>query len=100
MRDQVRQLRDVRARQKRLGNLLVAAYRDLPQANHRDTIPGRGEVAAAILTAFILDSDPQIGDFMRTMAKLNRGRAFFGSGRDLGRYVLHDYVNNKRQRIS
>ncbi len=55
VRDQVRQLRDVCARQKRLENLLIAAYQRLPHANHLDTIKGIGEVTAAILTAFILD---------------------------------------------
>ncbi len=55
VRDQVRQVRDITARQKRLENLLVLAYRDLPQANHLDSIPGFGPVTAAILTAFILD---------------------------------------------
>jgi transposase len=57
VRDQVRQLRDVRARQKRLENLLVSAYHDLPAPNHLDTIPGIGDVTAAVLTAFILDID-------------------------------------------
>lgn len=55
VRDQVRQLRDGRARQKRLENLLVSAYRALPQANHLDSIPGIGAVTAAVLTAFIVD---------------------------------------------
>jgi transposase len=55
VRDQVRQLRDVRARQKRLEKLLVSAYRALPTGNHLDTIPGIGDVTAAILTAFIAD---------------------------------------------
>jgi transposase len=57
IRDQVRQLRDVRARQKRLENLLVAAYRDRSDPNHLDSIPGIGAVTAAVLTAFILDID-------------------------------------------
>jgi transposase len=57
VRDQVRQLRDVRARQKRLENLLVSAYKAWPQPNHLDTIPGIGDVTAAVLTAFILDID-------------------------------------------
>jgi transposase len=55
LRDHVRQLRDGGARQKRLENLLVGAYRALPHANHLDTIPGIGAVTAAVLTAFILD---------------------------------------------
>jgi transposase len=57
VRDQIRQLRDVQARQKRLENLLIGAYRDWPNANHLDTIGGIGAVTAAVLTAFILDID-------------------------------------------
>jgi transposase len=57
IRDQVRQVRDGWARQKRLENLLVLAYRDLPDPNHLDTIKGFGEVTAAILTAFVADID-------------------------------------------
>lgn len=57
VRDQVRQLRDGGARQKRLEKLLVDAYHALPQTNHLATIPGSGDVTAAVLTAFILDVD-------------------------------------------
>jgi len=57
VRDQVRQLRDNRARQKRLENSLVSAYRALPVPNHLHTIPGIGEVTAAVLTAFIVSID-------------------------------------------
>jgi transposase len=57
VRDQVRQVRDGTARQKRLESLLVSAYRDLPDANHLATIKGIGDVTAAVLTAFILDID-------------------------------------------
>src|SRR5829696_7131585 len=57
VRDQVRQVRDAQARQKRLETLLVSAYCDLPADNHLATIPGIGDVTAAILTAFILDID-------------------------------------------
>jgi transposase len=57
VREQVRQLRDVGARQKRLENLLVSAYRALPQTNHLDSIPGVGAVTAAVLTAFMLHVD-------------------------------------------
>jgi transposase len=57
VRDQVRQLRDVGARQLRLEKTLVDTYRLLPDANHLDSIPGIGDVTAAILTAFMLDID-------------------------------------------
>jgi transposase len=57
VRDQVRQLRDVCARQLRLEKTLLDTYRRLPDANHLDSIPGFGGVTAPILTAFILDID-------------------------------------------
>jgi len=57
VRDQVRQIRDGTARQKRLENLLVSVYQELPAPNYIDTIPGIGPVTAAVLTAFILDID-------------------------------------------
>ena len=57
VRDQVRQLRDVQARQKRLENQMIQAYQRLPAPNHLDTIIGIGDVTAAVLTAFILDID-------------------------------------------
>jgi transposase len=57
VREQVRQLRDVGARQKRLENLLVSVYERLPRPNHLDTIPGIGAVTAAVLTAFLVDLD-------------------------------------------
>ena len=55
VREQVRQLRDASARQKRLENLLISAYQALPTTNHLATIPGIGDVTAAVLTAFIED---------------------------------------------
>jgi len=57
VRDHVRQLRDAGARQKRLENLLVSAYRALPRPNHLDSIPGIGAVTAAVLTACTPDID-------------------------------------------
>ena len=57
VRDQIRQLRDSKARQQRLEKLLVCAYGALPTPNHLDTIPGIGSVTAAVLTASILDID-------------------------------------------
>jgi transposase len=54
VRDQVRQVREAQQRQKSLEQLLVAAYRDLPEDNHLATIIGIGAVTAAILTAKIV----------------------------------------------
>lgn len=55
VRDQIRQLRDCTARQKRLEEQLVTAYRGLDRPNHLDSIPGIGAVTAAVLSAFIGD---------------------------------------------
>jgi transposase len=57
VREQVRQLRDPGARQKRRENLLVGAYPALPRAHHLDSMTGIGEVTAAVLTAFRGDLD-------------------------------------------
>src|SRR5262249_25797235 len=54
-RDHVRRRRDAGARQNRLEKLLVGAYQALPQDNQLATIPGSGDVTAAVLTAFVLD---------------------------------------------
>jgi transposase len=70
LRDQVRQLRDVHARQKRLENTMIQAYRRLPTPNYSHTIPGIGEVTAAVLTAFILDID--------RFETVNKLTAYFG----------------------
>ena len=59
VRDHVRQLRGVGARQQRLENLLVGAYRALPQTNQLDSIPGIGAVSAAFLgQAWLLHPQP------------------------------------------
>jgi transposase len=55
VRDHVRQLRDVQARQKRLESTLAECYGRLPVKNHLDTIKGFGAVTAAVLTAAIVD---------------------------------------------
>jgi transposase len=70
LRDQVRQLRDVHARQKRLEKTLVQAYRALPTANLIDSIPSIGDVTAAVLTAIIFDID--------RFATANKLVAYFG----------------------
>ena len=51
------------------------------------------------INTFILDSHPHTGEFMRRIARINHGRAFFGSAQEVGRYVLLDYVNHKRRTI-
>jgi hypothetical protein len=70
LREQVRQLLEAGARQKRLENLLVSAAQTLPHDNHLATIPGIGDVTAAVLTAFVVDS--------RRFASPSKRVAYFG----------------------
>jgi uncharacterized protein with von Willebrand factor type A (vWA) domain len=50
------------------------------------------------LNTFMLDTEPVITTFIRTMAKLNGGRIFFADPGQLGEYVIVDYVKNRRNR--
>jgi transposase len=51
VRQLVTQLRHSQAAEERLHDLMAAAYRQLPQPNHLDSIPGIGIATAAVLTA-------------------------------------------------
>jgi transposase len=70
VREQVRQLRDAGARQKRLETLLVSTYQALPVSNQLATLPGIGAVTAAVLTAFVVD--------IRRFASPSKLVAYFG----------------------
>jgi transposase len=100
VRDQVRQLRDVKARQQRLEGLLVTAYRELPKANHLDTIPGIGEVTAAVLSAFILDIErfatpnKLVAYFGALPIEMSSGIDRQGQPRSARRYVMSNRGND------
>jgi uncharacterized protein with von Willebrand factor type A (vWA) domain len=53
-----------------------------------------------VINTFMMAQEPALTHFVRVMAKVNRGRAFFASPRHLGQYVLLDYVSNKRRAAS
>src|SRR5262249_39108290 len=94
VREQVRQLRDTGARQKRLEKLLVSVYERLPRPNHLDTIPGIGAVTAAVLTAFIRDIDrfdppsKLVAYFGTLPSEASSGVARDGQPRGPKRYVM------------
>jgi uncharacterized protein with von Willebrand factor type A (vWA) domain len=56
------------------------------------------------LNVLMLESDDPylrtFEHFVNQMAGINKGRAFFVRPEDLGEYVLVDYLNNKRKRVS
>lgn len=51
------------------------------------------------INTFILNHHPYPLEFMRLVAKVNRGRAFFTTPSRLGEYILLDYVNQKRKSV-
>jgi uncharacterized protein with von Willebrand factor type A (vWA) domain len=51
------------------------------------------------INVFMLAEDPDLRRFVGRMATLNRGRAFYADPDDLGRYVLIDYLRNKRRQL-
>jgi transposase len=53
----VRQLRDSLTAEDKLHALMVATYRQLPQPNQLDSIPGIGVATAAVLTAKMVSAD-------------------------------------------
>lgn len=52
------------------------------------------------INIFMLWDDPYLKRFVNQMAGINKGRAFFVSPEDLGEYILIDYLNSKRKRVS
>jgi uncharacterized protein with von Willebrand factor type A (vWA) domain len=52
--------------------------------------------AGIVINTFMLPSHEDFEFFVDRMARLNRGRVFLTEPGDLGKYILVDYINNKR----
>ena len=52
------------------------------------------------INTFMLESNPYLLDFVDKLTRINKGRAFYTSPYHLGEYVLVDYINNRRKRVS
>ncbi|MDY6906674.1 MAG: VWA domain-containing protein [Chloroflexota bacterium] len=52
-----------------------------------------------VVNVFMLDSDPYISRFIDDLVKGCRGRAFYTSAEELGRYMVHDYIAGRRRTI-
>jgi uncharacterized protein with von Willebrand factor type A (vWA) domain len=52
------------------------------------------------INTFMLEQSPSLMAFVKEMARINRGRAFFSGPERLGEYVLVDYVRSKRKALS
>ncbi len=55
--------------------------------------------AGIIINTFMLPSHESFEFFVDRMARINRGRVFLTEPGDLGKYILVDYLNNKRATI-
>ena len=52
------------------------------------------------INTFMLDDAPELVGFVERMTQINRGRAFFTSPRQLGSYLMVDYISQRRSRRS
>jgi uncharacterized protein with von Willebrand factor type A (vWA) domain len=50
-----------------------------------------------IVNTFMLDTEPVVTTFIKAMTKINSGRIFFADPTDLGKYLIVDYVKNRRR---
>jgi uncharacterized protein with von Willebrand factor type A (vWA) domain len=55
--------------------------------------------AGIVINTFMLPSRDFFNFFVDRMARLNRGRVFFTAPGDLGKYLIVDYLSNKRMNI-
>jgi uncharacterized protein with von Willebrand factor type A (vWA) domain len=55
--------------------------------------------AGIVINTFMLPSHEIFNLFVDKMARLNHGRVFFTEPGDLSKYIIVDYINNKRTKI-
>jgi uncharacterized protein with von Willebrand factor type A (vWA) domain len=53
-----------------------------------------------LINTFMLENNYQLVNFVDRMTRINRGRAFYTSASNLGEFVLVDYLNNRRKRVT
>jgi uncharacterized protein with von Willebrand factor type A (vWA) domain len=53
-----------------------------------------------VINTFMLERGYSLAGFVNQMTKINKGRAFFATPDRLGEYILVDYVNNRKKRVS
>ena len=52
------------------------------------------------INTFMLESNYYLMDFVDKMTRINKGRAFYTTSGQLGKYVMVDYLRNRRTRIN
>ena len=51
------------------------------------------------INTFMLEANYYLIDFIDRMTRINRGRAFYTTPGQLGKYVMVDYLRGRRQRM-
>jgi len=49
------------------------------------------------LTTFMIATDPALVDFVDTLTRVARGRAYYASPTDLATFIFRDYIRNRRK---
>ena len=52
-----------------------------------------------LITTFMIASDPYLKQFVERMTQANKGRAFYADLDNLGKFVLADFVRNRRREV-
>jgi uncharacterized protein with von Willebrand factor type A (vWA) domain len=52
-----------------------------------------------VINTFMLDDSPPLRAFVEKMTRINKGRAFYTTPDQLGRFLLVDYVGRRRRVI-
>ena len=55
--------------------------------------------AGIVINTFMLDASNYLVEFVDQMTRINRGRAFYTTPGQLGRYVLVDYLSGRKKRV-
>lgn len=75
----------------------VFQWPPLPETIHKTLAEAvRLARSGVTLNIFMLEESPGLAGFMERLARLTGGRVFQAAGRDLGQFVLHDYVKRRR----
>jgi uncharacterized protein with von Willebrand factor type A (vWA) domain len=68
--------------------------RETVEATLREVV--RCTKAGIRVNTFMLDATSALSSFIERLTEINRGRAFFTTNHDLGRYVLVDFLDHRR----
>jgi len=55
--------------------------------------------SGATINTFMLDRSPMLVRFVEEMTRINKGRAFYTSPQQLGKYLLVDYIGRKKRKV-